>query len=115
LPAATFPGCRAHALMAVREGFEPSNPHSQATNNQCVTEEQGGRCTQIETQNADALCRQLSELVALWPLLGAQIRGALLDIARGSSRSERDGEHSGTVCADGFSRGEEVRQGGENS
>ena len=73
--------------MAVREGFEPFAEHTEVPHNQSILDSARTGNTQIRAQIADALGRDLSEVVAAWSKIPAPLKAAILAIVNSSTAS----------------------------
>jgi hypothetical protein len=71
----------------MREGFEPFAENPQAIQNHVVRDSSSSAHTQIRAQIADALGRDLSQVVAAWPKIPSPLKAAILAIVNSSTAS----------------------------
>ena len=66
------------------KGFEPSVENSEVVEHQCIAPQVKAGYTQIHTQTPDALCPELSQIIAAWSKLSAPLKAAILAIINSS-------------------------------
>ena len=74
----------------MRRGREPFTEHTEVPHNQSIFESAQTGNTQIRAQIADALGRDLCQVVAAWSKIPAPLKAAILAIVNSSTASVED-------------------------